>query len=164
MAKVPDPSMRRGEVRAVGALLPEVGGTAMRRFGFTQARLVAEWGRLVGPVYGRWSVPESLRMPRGSRTGGTLTIRVEGPFALQLQHVGPQLVDRVNRLLGYPAVARVRLVQGEVPRPAAADAPQPGNVAGVTDEDVRLALEALATRLAAAPAVPLPPIRPIGSG
>jgi hypothetical protein len=161
MAKASDPPARRGQVRAVGALLPDVGGTAMRRFGFTQARLLAEWGRLVGPVYGRWSVPESLRLPRGGRTGGTLTIRVEGPFALQLQHVAPQLVERVNLLLGYPAVARLRLVHGEVPRPAAADAPLAGNVTRVADEAVRVALEALAHRLAAAPAPSFPAIGPV---
>ena len=98
----------------------------------------------------------------GQTTGGTLTVRVEGPFALQVQHVAPQLIERVNRILGHNAVARLKLVQGEVPRPPARVAPPPsGNtrpnlaplteaaLTGVKDEGLRAALEDLAAQLAA---------------
>lgn len=161
--KQPDaPPPRRNGVREVGALLPDVGGMAFRRFGFSHSALIARWKEVVGPVYARWSVPESLRYPRGQAVGGTLTVRVEGPFALQLQHVSPQLVERVNRILGHNAVAKLKLVQGEVPRPPARPAPPPeqsvgaANLApltqqalsGVKDEGLREALQDLAAALA----------------
>jgi hypothetical protein len=166
MAKPPKqpaaPPPRRNGVRDVGALLPDVGGMAFRRFGFAHGTLLGRWKDVVGPVYARWSVPESLRFPRGQTTGGTLTVRVEGPFALQVQHVAPQLIERVNRILGHNAVARLKLVQGEVPRPPARVAPPPsGNtrpnlaplteaaLTGVKDEGLRAALEDLAAQLAA---------------
>lgn len=143
-------------VREIGALLPDVGGVAFRRFGFSRTALLGQWREVVGPVYCRWSVPESIRFPRGEKTGGTLTVRVEGPFSLQLQHVAPQIIERVNRILGHAAVARLKLVQGEVPRPPAEPeamaeaAPIPvGNLEGVKDEGLRSALESLARELAA---------------
>jgi hypothetical protein len=154
---------RRGGVREVGALLPQVGGMAFRRFGFVQGALLARWREVVGPVYARWSVPQSLRYPRGAKQGGTLTIRVEGPFSVQLQHVAPQVIDRANRILGHGAVARIRLVQGEVPAPserptvpaAPAAAPAAGtNLSGIGDAGLRAALEELAAELGRVPEVP----------
>jgi len=147
---------RRNRAQDVGSLLPSVGGMAFRKFGFAQAQLIGRWREVVGPVYARWSVPDSLRFPKGAKSGGTLTIRVEGPFATQLLHVTPQIIERVNRIFGYAAVAQVRLVQGEVPRPsdrlkpvAVAGMAAPGpNLSGVRDDALRTSLEALARQLA----------------
>jgi hypothetical protein len=145
-------------VRDVGSLLPDVGGMAFRRFGFVQGALLARWRDVVGPVYARWSIPESLKFARGQTSDGVLTIRVEGPFSVQLQHVGPQIIDRANRILGHAAVGRIRLVQGEVPRPAERPVAQPApagegpkaNLSGVKDEGLRAALEDLAAQLGTA--------------
>lgn len=154
------PPARKNGVRDVGSLLPDVGGMAFRRFGFVQGALLARWRDVVGPVYARWSIPESLKFARGESSGGVLTIRVEGPFSVQLQHVGPQIIDRANRILGHAAVGRIRLVQGEVPKPAerpslatvplAAPSAPPAtqtNLSGVKDEGLRSALEELAAQL-----------------
>jgi hypothetical protein len=157
-------------VRDVGSLLPDVGGMAFRRFGFVQGALLARWREVVGPVYARWSIPESLKFARGQSTDGVLTIRVEGPFSLQLQHVGPQIIDRANRILGHAAVGRIRLVQGEVPKPAerpmtvpavpgqpapaGPDAARQANLSGVKDEGLRAALEELAAQLGTAKGPP----------
>jgi hypothetical protein len=148
---------RRNRVQPVGALLPDAGGQAFRRFGFLQGALLARWREVVGPVYARWSLPESIRFPRGSRVGGTLVVRVQGPFVVQLQHVAPQLVDRANRILGAGVVARLKLVQGDVPAPEPApDArttnppAEPvieANLAGIGDDKLRAALGELAAAL-----------------
>lgn len=125
---------RRNGVREVGALLPDVAGTAFRRFGFSQAMLVSRWAEIVGPGYARWSTPESLRFPRGQSAGATLTVRAEGAVALQLQHIAPQLVERVNRMLGGRTVERLKLVQGEVPSQTPDQSPSrlPGQTPGQT--------------------------------
>ncbi|MBS3960262.1 MAG: DUF721 domain-containing protein [Sandarakinorhabdus sp.] len=164
-----EPSPRRNGARAVGSLLPDVGGVAFRRFGFVQGALLGRWREIVGPVYARWSVPDSLRFPRGQKTEGTLTIRVEGPFSVQLQHVAPQIIERVNRILGHNAVARLKLVQGRVPLPAVRQQPADarlapgaqseelapiGNLVGVKDDGLRAALEDLAAQIAIAKGPP----------
>ncbi len=131
-AKSKTPPTRRNGVREVGALLPDVAGTAFRRFGFSQAMLVSRWGDIVGPGYARLSTPESIRFPRRRSGGGTLTVRAEGAVAVQLQHIAPQLVERVNRLLGAKTVERLKLVQGEVRRqaPAERSAERPAGASG----------------------------------
>jgi hypothetical protein len=149
---------RRGHAVGVGELLPEVGGVAFRRFGFARGALVTRWGEVVGPVYARWSVPEALKPGRGKGAGATLVIRVEGAFATQMAHVLPQVQERANRILGGGAIARVRLVQGAVPRAPARPAlppahprdpaPPVANLQNIRDPELRAALQSLAQAIA----------------
>ena len=54
-----------------------------------------------------------------------LTIHVGGASALELQHSEPQVVERINDFFGYPAVARLRLIQAPPVRPVKRAAPAP---------------------------------------
>lgn len=90
-------------------------GPLLKRRGFAQARIVTEWALVVGEEMARRSMPERLVVARGAETGGTLILRVGGGWALEAQHLAPQIVERVNRFYGYPAVARLKLVQGPLP-------------------------------------------------
>ena len=38
---------------------------------------------------------------------GTLTLTVKGAHAVVMQHILPEITERVNRFFGYPAVARI---------------------------------------------------------
>jgi hypothetical protein len=109
---------RGGEARAVSDLMPEIGRAAFRRFGFVQSSIVSRWDEIVGPRYANVSTPESIRFPAGKKSDGTLELVVEGAHAAMMQHVVPEIVDRVNRFFGYSAVARVRIRQGVVPKKA----------------------------------------------
>ncbi len=139
--------------KPVGDLLAGAGARAFRRFGFAEGQLLARWRDIVGAHYARWSVPECLRPARGrGAAGATLVVRVEGPFALQLQHAEPVILERCNRILGQPAVARLRLVQGPVAReprasepPGMEPPPAPGpSLRSIRDPGLRTALEDLA--------------------
>lgn len=107
---------RGGEARAVSDLMPEIGRAAFRRFGFVQSSIVSRWDEIVGPRYADVSSPESIRFPVGKKADGTLELVVEGAQAAMIQHVLPEIVERVNRFFGYSAVARVKLRQGVVAR------------------------------------------------
>ncbi|WP_194743799.1 DUF721 domain-containing protein [Thermaurantiacus tibetensis] len=160
----PEPAPRRGRPKAIGELISGAGARAFRRFGFAEGQLVARWREIVGPVYARWSAPESLRAQRGkgSGEGATLVVRVEGPFALQLQHAAPVILERCNRLLGGSVVGRLRLVQGRIARAAPAGeaeehgqeespdsaGPAPPSLRSIADPDLRAALDALARAVA----------------
>jgi hypothetical protein len=43
-----------------------------------------------------------------------LTVRVEGPQAVFLQHEATQIIERVNAFLGYGAIGRLRIVQAPI--------------------------------------------------
>lgn len=156
----PADAPRANRARAVGEMMGSVGGMAFRRFGFAQAQLIGRWREIVGPVYARWTLPEGLRFPAGRKADGVLTVRVDGPFAAQLQHAAPAIIERCNRVFGYAAVARLRLVQGEVAQPQA-PAPAPpvapvalsaatsGSLRVIRDDGLRQSLEDLARQVGA---------------
>lgn len=118
---------RGGEARAVSDLVPDIGRAAFRRFGFVQSSVVSRWDEIVGPRYADVTAPEMIRFPVGQKAGGTLELVVESGHAVMIQHVLPEIVERVNRFFGYEAVARVKLRQGLVhrtePRPKVSAAP-----------------------------------------
>jgi hypothetical protein len=107
---------RGGDARAVSDLMPEIGRAAFRRFGFVQSSIVSRWDEIVGPRYANVSTPESIRFAAGKKADGTLELVVEGAHAAMMQHVVPEIVERVNRFFGYSAVARVKIRHGAVAR------------------------------------------------
>ena len=84
-------------------------------------QLGARWKEIVGEVLSRRTEPVKLVRPR---RGGPaiLEIRVDGPIAAVVQHQAPDILARVNLVLGSDAVDKLRIVQGKVRPPAARDA------------------------------------------
>jgi hypothetical protein len=97
--------------------MPDIGRAAFRRFGFVQSSVVSRWDEIVGARYAAVSAPEAIRFPVGKKSDGTLELTVEGAHATMIQHVLPEIMDRVNRFFGYGAVARVKVRQGPVSKP-----------------------------------------------
>lgn len=162
----PNVPERARRMRAVSDLVPEVGGAAFRRFGFVQSTIVSRWKEIVGARYAAVSVPESIRFPPGRKSGGTLTLVVEGAHAPMMQHVAPAIIERVNRFFGYEAVERIAIRQGLVrieakrPKPAPAQmAPIPAELGDslreVADPELRACLESLARGLSSREGAPV---------
>lgn len=158
-----EPPPRANRSRAVAELLPAIGGAAFKRFGFVQSAVVSRWPEIVGERFASASAPESIRFPQGSRKDGVLTVTVRGAHAPMMQHVAPELVERVNRFFGYAAVARIQIRQGDIARTAprvergrpAAPPPELGDgLKGIADPELRAVLESLAAGVAAAPRLP----------
>ncbi|MFM6853814.1 MAG: DUF721 domain-containing protein [Sphingopyxis sp.] len=155
---------RGGEARRIADLVPAIGDTAFRKFGFVQSAIITRWPEIVGTKLAHVTAPESLRFPVGKKADGTLHITVGGAHAPIVQHVLPDIIARVNQFFGYAAVARVRLSQGVVKRPrmqpaqtprAAASPAQTANAAPpnpmlktIGDPELRAVLEGLASSLA----------------
>ena len=101
----------------LGAVLPRAVRRRFQRRGFAQAAVLTQWREIVGGDIAASSCPERLSFPRGRAEGGTLRIRVAGGLALELQHLEPVLIERLNAFFGAPTVARLALVQGPLPAP-----------------------------------------------
>lgn len=110
---------RGGATRAIADLMPEIGRTAFRRFGFVQSSVVTRWPEIVGPHHAKVCAPEAIRFPPGEKSEGILQLVVVPAHAPLIQHVIPEIVERVNRFFGYNAVSKVKIRQGEVKPPAA---------------------------------------------
>lgn len=165
-AKAVEEPQRIGHARAVSELLPAVGGAAFKRFGFVQSAIVSRWGEIVGDRYARVSAPESLRFPVGRKRDGTLTLTVQGAHAVTMQHVLPEIVERVNRFFGYAAVARVAIRQGQVANRKAPPSLRPispgplpaelgDSLRAIADPELKAVLSALAAGVARTRGAPM---------
>lgn len=151
---------RGGAARSVAELMPEVGRTAFRRFGFIQSSVVTRWPEIVGAKHARICSPEAIRFPPGEKSNGILELVVVPAHAPLISHVTPEIIERVNRFFGYSAVARVKLRQGAVKpplenhRPAAPPSLKPipmelgDSLRDIGDPELRTVLESLARSLA----------------
>lgn len=108
---------RGGSAKPIGELMPEIGRTAFRRFGFVQSSVVTRWPEIVGQHHARICSPEAIRFPPGEKSEGILQLVVVAAHAPLIQQVTPEIIERVNRFFGYKAVARVKLRQGAVKPP-----------------------------------------------
>lgn len=151
-----DDSPRSGRARAAGDIVGDVGGVTFKRFGFMQGAIVSRWSEIVGERYAKVSLPESIRFPAGRKSGGVMTLLVEGAHAPLIQHLTPLIVERVNRFFGYEAINRLVFRQGRPPAPAVRPVrpdlrPVPKELGEglreIADPDLRACLESLAARI-----------------
>jgi hypothetical protein len=108
---------RGGPAKPIADLMPQIGRAAFRRFGFVQSSVVTRWPEIVGEHHAQVCMPESVRFPPGEKSEGILQLVVVPAHAPLIQHVIPEIMERVNRFFGYKAVARVKMRQGEVKPP-----------------------------------------------
>ncbi len=147
MAKDGDGRRFPGAPLPVGQLIPALTRPAFRRRSPAGAQLMADWPQVVGPALAAVTAP--LRL-----SAGTLTLACAGPVAMELQHLAPELVARINGHLGRVVVERLRFVQQALPgRPRATPAPPPARplpaplqdrLAALPEGELREALEKLA--------------------
>src|SRR5512140_1814256 len=139
--------------RPLAQLLGKTLNDAFAKQGFASTELVTRWTEIVGAEIAAHSQPEKISWQRTVEgeppEPGTLVLRVEGPAAIEIQHLSGVVLERVNRFFGWQAVGGLRLRQAplrrreQAPQPAgdpeaaariAADLPE------IADENLRAAL------------------------
>jgi hypothetical protein len=141
-------------------------GPAVAKQGFSSADILVSWPDIVGERLAERSQPIKVEWPRrrdaeAPAEPSTLVVRVESAFALDLQHLAPVVVERVNAFYGWRCVGRLVLKQGPVTRPAppvetlrepgpAERARIAGSLGGIEEDELRVALERLGTAVVAA--------------
>ena len=151
-----------GGARPIAELMPEIGRTAFRKFGFVQSSVVTRWPEIVGERHARVCMPEAIRFPPGEKSDGILQLLVVPAHAPLISHVIPEIIERVNRFFGYNAVSRVKLRQGAVQPPPAKERPTAppslrpipfelgDSLRDIGDPELRTVLESLARSLGTA--------------
>ena len=94
--------------RQLADLLRKTVGEAFAKRGFAATELVTRWADIVGTEIATHSEPERIQWRRPSNgepsAPGTLILRVEGPTAVEIQHLSGIILERVNRFFGWQAV------------------------------------------------------------
>jgi len=149
--------------RALSRSLVKVTRPILAKGGTALAELVAAWPQIAGPRLAESTAIDRLALPRGAAAGrgpGILHLRVEPALALELQHVAPQIIERLNAYLGYAAVGRIALAQrpisrlggvkrrrASLPPDASARAAAEKSAAIIEDPELRAALSRLGSQL-----------------
>jgi hypothetical protein len=110
----------KSQPRRLADLLHRTLSEAFAKQGFASTELVTRWAEIVGADIADHSQPEKIQWSR-TRDGqlpepGKLVLRVEGPMALEIQHVSGVILERVNRFFGWQAVGAIRLRQAPLRR------------------------------------------------
>jgi hypothetical protein len=130
--------------------------------GFASSEIIARWADIVGPEIAAHSEPMRINWPRPNTPGGladegaepaTLVLRVEGPAALEIQHLSAVILERVNRFFGWQAIGRIGLRQAPLRRREPPAPPPPldpeveariaASLPAIADDDLRQALARL---------------------
>ena len=139
--------------RPLADLLHKTLTDAFAKQGFASTELVTRWADIVGAEIAAHSEPEKIQWSRPADghtpEPGTLVLRVEGPTAIEIQHLSGVILERVNRFFGWQAVGGLRLRQAPLRRreqppqrpgdPEAAERIAAG-LSEITDENLRAAL------------------------
>jgi hypothetical protein len=143
--------------RPLSELMGATLSDAFKSQGFASAEILARWGDIVGPEIAAHSEPLKITWPRmqGEEAAepATLVLRVEGPAAIEIQHLSAVILERVNRFFGWQAVGRLALRQAplrrrvERKRPASPAPEVAARIADglpeIADENLRQALARL---------------------
>jgi hypothetical protein len=139
--------------RPLADVLQRTLNAAFAKQGFVSTELVTRWGEIVGAEIAAHSQPDKIQWPRPADgetpEPGVLVLRVEGPAAVEIQHLSGVVLERVNRFFGWQAVGSLRLRQAPLRRrapvpPPSVDAEAAARIAAhlsdITDEKLRDAL------------------------
>src|SRR5262249_26377924 len=106
--------------RPLSELLGATLGEAFRAQGFASTEIISRWPDIVGAEIAAHSEPLKITWPPAPRDEtaepATLVLRVEGPAALEIQHLSAVILDRVNRFFGWQAIGRLALRQAPLRR------------------------------------------------
>jgi hypothetical protein len=153
---------RSQPARPLADLLRKTLNDAFAKQGFASTELITRWAEIVGVEIATYSEPEKIQWRRpadGEQPDpGTLVLRVEGPTAVEIQHLSGVILERVNRFFGWRAVDDVRLRQAplrrrETGRPAAPNLEAQARIAAtlteIADDNLRQALARLGAAIKA---------------
>lgn len=161
----PDAHNRGMSAKPLAELIDDCIAPVLAAQGFAGRAIVSLWPEIVGERLAARTRPLKIDWPKRRPGPGeaaepaTMVVRVEGAFALEMQQLGPLVVERVNTHLGWRAVGKLVLKQGPVAPVQAPARPVPvldpvaaaridDQVASVADEGLRDALARLGRAVA----------------
>jgi hypothetical protein len=141
--------------RPLADLLRKTLNEGFARQGFASSELVTQWQTIVGAEIAAHSEPMKIQWPRPVHDQepepATLVLRVEGPAAIEVQHLSSVILERVNRFFGWQAIGQIALRQAplrRVEKPVPPAGPDPEKTARVAAELGDIADDGLRAALA----------------
>lgn len=106
----------RRKFSGLATLAPEIRAITKKALGargFAGSDISEFWEDIVGTDLARGVAPQKLTFEKDNRTHGTLVVKsAGGAFAMLFEHQKERVMQRINAFFGYPAVSRIKIVQG----------------------------------------------------
>lgn len=97
---------------SLSRILEGITKPVFKKRGFAECRIITDWEKIVGKVIARYSLPQKLVFPPNAQEGGVLHIEVyDTAFATEIHYLGPLIREKIATYFGYPAVARLHIIQ-----------------------------------------------------
>lgn len=109
---------RRRRLENLYNLVKPITKPLLDKKGFLSGSVIQNWPFVIGPAYASQVLPEKVSFPRGSKTGGTLSVSVANSgIALMLGHEKTNILKRLNTYYGYEAISKLHIRQKPHPTP-----------------------------------------------
>jgi hypothetical protein len=146
--------------RPLSELLNATLSDVLKAQGFASTEIISRWNDIVGPEIAGHSEPLKINWPRATGDEkpepATLVLRVDGPAALEIQHLSAVILERINRFFGWQAIGRIAIRQAPLRRREPSPLPKIDNAAAariaetlpeVEDDSLRQALGRLGSAI-----------------
>ena len=100
------------QAQPLSSLIGRIAARSFEARGLAAAGIAGAWPAIVGETVAECTWPERLGRD------GTLRVCVAGPVAVELQHLEPQILERIAVHYGYRAVTRIAYVNRAPRAPA----------------------------------------------
>ena len=109
----PRPGDRRRQTETLGMTVSRLTKPIFGNRGLADGTVAKEWCQIVGPMIAKHSRPDRITFANRERHSGLLHLRVDhSAMATELQHLEPQLLERINGYFGFKVVAKMRFIHG----------------------------------------------------
>ena len=99
-------------LQTLSSNIEEITKKLLGQVGFVEISILKSWADIVGEHLAQNCLPERIEYKKGERANGTLILNVSsGAFALEISHLSPIIIKKINTYFGYMAVQNIKIVQ-----------------------------------------------------
>lgn len=89
-----------------------------QQHGFAVASIILDWSKIVGDQFAHLCTPEKITFPVHKKREGRLVVVASSAVAAEIAYLEPQIIDKINRYFGYPAVAKISVKHATIKKTA----------------------------------------------
>lgn len=151
---------RKNRAEALGSTVSRLTKPFFVKRGLADGAIAREWTEIVGPMIASHSRPDRITYQTASNQNGLLHLKVDhSAMATELQHLEPQLLERINSYFGFKAVAKMHFTHGPLAKEQSSEpnttmprSPTQKKIvtkalSGIADQELREALNRLGNAL-----------------
>lgn len=138
----------------IGNFIGKLTRKASSKRGFAEQRLLTDWPTIIGVEMAQYCMPEKMVYTQQQGRGALLHLRCDPAYAPEIPYLEPIILEKIAQFFGYHAVERLVIhqqvmpsepVNTPLPKQPAADPANLPQLENVEDEELKAALQRLAT-------------------